>query len=463
MNNIKVRFAPSPTGTLHLGGARTALFNYLFAKSQNGVFCLRIDDTDPVRSDESYTRNIINSLNWLGITWTGDIVYQSKRKDIYLAVVDRLLAAGHAYKSYTTPEAEAQLSAINDVTQKKHMLRSMPERPGEAYAVRFKAPLEGSFELHDQNIKNMLHVNYNEVDDFVLLRQDDLPTYMLASVIDDHEMQITHIIRGMEHMPNTKRQIPLMKALGYSIPTYVHIPLINNENGTKLSKREGAKSVHEYQQWGILPEALINYMCLLGWGHPDSQEIMSMSEAIHKFEIHDLRQSPSRFDMNKLLSINKHYIQTMSNDSLMHHIKMLEPKISDRLNKCLDNMKTKADTLQYIIGMSQSIFDVPLPQIQDALPELSMYEQKFIQELNFQKLNFQNIDVIKDSIMTSINDAQEVYGKDNIDRKNILMYIRIALTGMRTSPGLFEIMYALGAEICNSRLNACCSAFCDKP
>lgn len=460
MTITKVRFAPSPTGPLHLGSARTALFNYLFAKSTDGQFLLRIDDTDPVRSDPIYTKNIINSLNWLGIKWHGEILYQSQRKNLYQDAINSLLSSGHAYKSYTTPEIEEEISAIHDITEKKKRLRETADNASldiadMPYTVRFKAPINGYYEFSDCNIGSMT-IKYEEVDDFVLLRQDGLPTYMLASVVDDHDTNITHIIRGIEHMSNTKRQIPLMLALGYHLPTYIHIPLINNEDGTKLSKRAGAKSIHEYQQDGFLPEAIINYVCLLGWGHSDSQEIISIDEAIAKFDLKDLRKSASRFDLNKMLSINQHYIQLIPTSDLLHHIKTLYNMTSstqNMLEKCIDNMRTKADTLQYMIDMSMQIFESNTVHIRDELPQLNLYEQRFINSFDMDKIHFESIDSIKNDIMHNIDSAKQEYGDIHICKKNLLMYMRIMLTGMRQSPGLFDIMYAIGPSACQERLH----------
>lgn len=460
MVSIRTRFAPSPTGSLHIGGARTALFNYLLARSQEGEFYLRIDDTDPSRSSESCTQNIINSLQWLGLQWQGDIIRQSQRTAIYQRVARQLLDNGHAYKSYANPDIEAKVESIKDVSEVNKILRSAPDRNGEPYAIRFKAPLHGHHNFSDINIGNM-QSNYSEINDFVLIRQDGTPTYMLASVVDDEAYNITHVVRGMDHISNTKRQIPLIRALNYKIPSYVHVPMINNPDGHKMSKREGAQSIHEYQQLGILPEAMLNYMCLLGWGHPNNEEIISLTEAINKFQLEDLRLSPSCFDMCKLVSINHHYVKKMNNVELMKQLRTLCPDIPERVSLCLDNLKTKAHVLTYITDMASSILTDDMPSINDPLPHLSMYEHTFLKKMNFSEIDFSSIANIQTTLANAIAEANEIYG--DISKKNILMFMRICLTGMRTSPGLFDIMYALGADICKQRIERIMVGNFEKP
>ena len=448
MNKVKVRFAPSPTGFPNIGGCRTALFNFLFAKSQGGAFCLRIEDTDAIRSNKSYTQNILDSLRWLKIKWDGGIIYQSERQHLYSTAAHKLLHNQCAYKS--SRNASIEFDKYTPL-EKKQVLRSadLSEANDVPYAIRFKAPLTGKFEFTDHNMGN-IDYDADEIDDFVLVRDDGLATYMLASVIDDYEMGITHIIRGVEHIPNTKRQIQLIKALDYPIPEYIHIPLINDESGAKLSKRIGSKSIASYQKEGILSEALLNYMCLLGWGHSDSREIISLDEAINRFNVNDLRKSPSRFDEKKLLSINRHYIRSISNQELMDLIKLQDSSVSDKIYKCLDSIKDRVDTLADIINISSSIFCDDMPKIHDSFPSLSLYERKCIQDLDFNSIDFSSIDTVKSCITQKITDSETLQNQNS--KKNIFMYLRIALTGMEVSPGLFDIIYALGPDTCNRRL-----------
>jgi len=446
MNNQRVvtRFAPSPTGNLHIGAARTALFNFLYARANNGQFLLRIDDTDFARSSSVYTENIISSLLWLGIDWDnkGAEPYQSARTNLYQAAVEKLLESGKAYKCYATEEHDEDLKEIVNLNKKKIALRSFKET--DKYTVRFCMEMTGELEMIDTTAGE-LTVKYENLDDFVLLRQDGSPTYMLASVVDDGEMGITNIIRGSEHLANTYRQIPLLEALGYQRPTYTHIPLIHNREGRKLSKRHDATSVHEYQQMGILPQALCNYMLRLGWGSGDT-EIISMQEAQTIFNLRGLGASPAKFDMDKLLSLNAHYIRHSSDEALLELLD-IPSRIVPEVRICLSNMKEKADSINYINDMSNKIFGPDVPHKFDQLPELNVEEKKFIQELgeDMESIDFSSADSIKVSL-------SELIQAKNLNKKNIFMFFRVALTGMKVSPGLFEVMLALGSGHCQHRL-----------
>ena len=443
--NVATRFAPAPTGNLHVGGARTALFNYLFARASGGTFLLRIDDTDLSRSTESYTNNIKNSLTWLGIEWDnkGHEMYQSSRTGLYLKLAQNLVDSGKAYKCYATEEQDLEAKDIENMNRRKLFLRSIEGDESKPYTIRFKMPLEGEFIVED-TIAGTIPILHENLDDFVLIRQDGTPTYMLATVIDDEELKITNIIRGKEHLTNTYRQIPLINALGYKTPIYSHVPLINDENGKKLSKREGAKSLQEYESMGILPEAMCNYMLRLGWGHGNS-DIITMEEAKKIFNLDGLRPSPARMDIDKLLSINSHYIKTLPDDDLIN-ILNLKPEIVPKVRTCLSNMREKADTLTYIRDMSNKIFGSNLIHFFDKVPKLEPPEMRFINTVDFDMINFQSpLD-----INTSLKSMMNLY--PILDKKNILMFIRVALTGLKVSPGLFEIMYALGKETCMRRI-----------
>jgi glutamyl-tRNA synthetase len=446
INNVVTRFAPSPTGSLHIGGARTAMFNWLFARANNGTFILRIDDTDFERSEKSHVQNIMNSLRWLGLDWDNmeNEMYQSQRIKIYQEVANALLSSGHTYKCYATVEESENIQALPTQNEKKLALRAFPER--EEYTVRFKMPFEGEFQVYDTLAGNLV-VKYENLDDVTLLRSDGIPTYMLSSVVDDHETGITHIIRGQEHLYNAYRQLPIIHALGYETPSYTHIPLIHDTDGKKLSKRTSAVSVYEYQTMGILPEALCNYMLRLGWGHGDT-DIISMEDAKKIFSLDGLGKAPARFDINKLMSLNSHYIKTMNNEDLIKKLDIPE-QIVPQVRICLDNMKEKADSLQYINEMAHRIFSMPTPQLFDTPPQLDEQEILSIQRL---------VEVISEfdfsSPQSAKQDLESFVTSHKLEKRKCFMFIRIALTGMKVSPGLFEIMCALGHDLCKIRMEA---------
>jgi glutamyl-tRNA synthetase len=302
-------------------------------------------------------------------------------------------------------------------------------------------PLEGEFTMQDE-VAGTLQVKYENLDDVTLLRSDGNPTYMIASVVDDEEHQITHLIRGQEHLYNTYRQLPILNALGYQVPCYAHIPLIHDQAGHKLSKRKDAVSVYDYQAMGILPEALTNYMLRLGWGHGDT-DIIDMEEAKKIFSLGGLGKSPARFDQTKLNSLNAHYIKRMDNTRLLAKLE-LPAEIIAKLEKCLDNFKEKADSLQYINEMAYRIFALPIPHLFDPLPELSGHDSQVLMNLT-ERLDFQSPTGLKETL-------EQFVATHELDKKAIFMFLRVCLTGMKVSPGLFEVMYALGPSICQSRI-----------
>lgn len=441
---IVTRFAPSPTGSLHIGGARTAMFNWLFARANHGTFLLRIDDTDFERSEQMHVQNIMNSLRWLNIDWDNmdNEMYQSTRIKIYQDTVNVLLESGQAYKCYATIEEAEKIQELPTQNEKKIAFRTIEEKP--QYTIRFKMPLEGEFKMYD-TLAGEIIVKYENLDDVTLLRSDGMPTYMIASVIDDSETGITHIIRGQEHLYNTYRQLPILFALGYSTPSYTHIPLIHDSEGKKLSKRTSAASVYEYQGMGILPEALCNYMLRLGWGHGDT-DIISMEEAKSIFGLDGLGKAPARFDINKLMSLNSHYIKKLSNDDLIKQLEIPE-NILPKAKICLDNMKEKAQSLNYINEMAHRIFTTPIPHLFDQPPNLDDEEQKIMRNLieELPNFDFASPESVKE-------DLEKFVANNPIEKRKCFMFLRIALTGMKVSPGLFEIICALGRDLCKIRI-----------
>jgi glutamyl-tRNA synthetase len=314
--SIVTRFAPSPTGFLHIGGARTALFNWLFTRHHGGTFRLRIEDTDKERSTLEATTAILQGLQWLGLRWDGEVVYQSARADRHRAVVETLLEKGLAYRCYATPEEldamreEAKAAGRPVAYNRLWRGRAVTEAPAHTpYVVRLKMPLEGETVLEDL-VQGSVRVQHQQLDDFILLRADGSSTYMLAVVVDDIDMGVTHIIRGDDHLNNAFRQLPLFQAIGARPPTFAHIPLIHGSDGAKLSKRHGALGVQEYEAMGILPDALCNYLLRLGWGKGDA-DLIHRDEAVRLFEMADVGKAPSRFDVDKLLSVNGHYVRAL--------------------------------------------------------------------------------------------------------------------------------------------------------
>ena len=325
MTTIITRFAPSPTGFLHIGGARTALFNYLFAKHHGGKFLLRIEDTDRVRSTEAATEAIFDSLKWLGIDWDDEPVHQFARSDIHAAAARKLVEMGKAYYCFLTPE-ELEAEREEAIHEGRHYIVKSKWRDADpsthpqdkSGAIRLKAPLAGETIIHDL-VQGDVVVANDHLDDMILLRGDGTPTYMLAVVVDDHDMGVTHIIRGDDHLTNAARQIILYEAFDWEIPKMAHIPLIHGADGAKLSKRHGAVGVDWYKDEGYLPEAICNYLVRLGWSH-GNDEIISREHAIEWFDVKAIGKSPSRLDWDKMRNVNMHYIKAADNARLMEFV-----------------------------------------------------------------------------------------------------------------------------------------------
>src|SRR6187549_3466624 len=331
-NAVVTRFAPSPTGFLHIGGGRTALFNWLYARRHGGKMLLRIEDTDRERSTEPAIAAILDGLSWLGLDWDGDTVYQYSRVARHREVVEQMLASGHAYRCYASPE---ELTQMREKARAEGKTRLYDGRwrdrdpadapPGVKPAIRLKAPLTGETVVEDQVQGRVTWQNEN-LDDFVLLRSDGNPTYMLAVVVDDHDMNVTHVIRGDDHLTNAARQKQIYDALGWEAPNMAHIPLIHGPDGSKLSKRHGALGVDAYRALGYLPEALRNYLVRLGWSHGD-QEMFSTDELLKEFDLPAIGRSPARFDFAKLENLNGHYLRAAADRDLLAAIDGLLPHL----------------------------------------------------------------------------------------------------------------------------------------
>ena len=315
---IITRFAPSPTGYLHIGGLRTALFNYLWAKKNSGKFRLRIEDTDLARNKDEATKAILEAFEWVGMKWDDDVVYQSERFDIYKNYIEQLLEQKKAYKCYLTPsELDEYRKAIQAGEEPPFDIRKYRDFEGELdreYVIRFKAPLDGEIVFED-GVKGKVTHKIQPTDDFVIARSNGVPTYNFVVVVDDHKMDMSHIIRGDDHLSNTFKQIMVYQAFNWEIPKFYHVPMIHNNSGKKLSKRDGAVNVMEYKKEGFLPEAILNFLVRLGWSYGD-QEIFTKEEMIELFNPNDINSAPSRYNYEKLLWLNHHYIKNTSNQQL---------------------------------------------------------------------------------------------------------------------------------------------------
>jgi len=449
---IRTRFAPSPTGYLHIGGARTALYNWLFAKKNNGKFLLRVEDTDLERSTDDSVSQILSSMKWLGLEPDEKPVFQSERIDIYDQYINVLIKDGHAYKCFCSKE---QLEISRNEQKKKNLKprydgrcrdANQKLRSKEPYVVRFKNPLTGDVNFID-SIRGKVTFNNKELDDLVIQRSDRSPTYNFAVVIDDHDMGITHVIRGDDHINNTPRQINIMKALKFDIPSYAHLPMILGQDGARLSKRHGAEGVMDYRDGGFLSDALINYLVRLGWSHGD-QEIFSKNELTNLFSLEKIHQSPANFDQKKLFWVNQQWLKNISLDDIVPLLTPflinigMEPNNKDLVLSIAEVMKDRSSTLEEISNKSEFIFSRPSFYDQDA-------QKKFFGEDILEI--FSNIEnsllALKDWSNESIQEAVKLVA-DNMDHKliSIAQPIRIAMTGSIISPGIGETLFLLGKK-----------------
>src|SRR6266436_2878674 len=464
---IVTRFAPSPTGFLHIGGARTALFNWLYARGRGGKMLLRIEDTDRERSTQAAIDAILDGLTWLGLDWDGATVYQFSHSERHREVARTLLDAGRAYLCYASPEELAQMreKARSEGRAKLYDGRWRDRDPAEAPpgvqpVLRLKAPLTGETVIEDQVQGRVVWQNEN-LDDLVLLRSDGTPTYMLAVVVDDHDMGVTHIIRGDDHLTNAARQTQIYNALGWPVPVMAHIPLIHGPDGSKLSKRHGALGVDAYRAMGYLPAALRNYLVRLGWSHGD-QEIFSTAEMIADFDLSGVGRSAARFDFAKLENLNGHYIRHADDQSL---VTMFEdvldyvPNGSDlkaRLNdttraqllQAMPSLKERAKTLIELIAGAYFIFaDRPLEIEPKAALLLTSENRDLIGRLRLA------LETVTPWTSETTEAAMRAFAEqNNLKLGAVAQPLRVALTGRTTSPGIFDVLAVLGRQECLARL-----------
>lgn len=458
---IVTRFAPSPTGFLHIGGGRTALFNWLFAKRMGGTMLLRIEDTDRERSTQAAIDAILDGLQWLGLNWDGEPVYQFARAERHATIAHELVAKGRAYRCYMTPEEieaeRAAAKAAGTVWRYDGRWRDRPASDAPAGikpVIRLKAPQTGQTVVEDQVQGRVIWQNEN-LDDLVLLRSDGTPTYMLAVVVDDHDMNVTHVIRGDDHLTNAARQTQIYQAMDWSVPVFAHIPLIHGPDGSKLSKRHGALGVEAYRAMGYVPAALRNYLVRLGWSHGD-QEIFSTQEMIEAFSLEQIGRSPSRFDFAKLENLNAHYLRMMDDAKLLREIETalpyltLEGSVPRTLNEmlrqrflsALPGLKERARTLIDLVQSAYYLYAERPLQLDDKARGLLDADAK-----NRLKALIPLLESIDNWSGQQAETAIRSFGEAHaLKLGQVAQPLRAALTGRATSPGLFDVMDTLGKE-----------------
>ena len=460
MSKVATRFAPSPTGPLHIGGLRTALFNWLYSKNKKGTFHLRIEDTDKERSKDEHKIQIIKSLKWLGINHDGEEYIQSTKINDHINIVNELLKNAHAYKCYcTTEEIEDQKKRARQkklpyTYSRKCREINVNEIPKDIKpVVRFKSKVEGTSILNDL-VQGDVEIENITIEDFIILRNDGTPTYNLSATVDDHQMHMTHIIRGDDHKINTFKQIQIYLAMGWSLPAFAHIPLIHTTEGKKLSKRDNASTLDDYSKIGIMPDALRNYLLKLGWSYKD-KEIFTLDESIQYFNLEGIGKSPSKLDMSRILSMNEHYIKNIKEEELYKHFleycEIYKNKITaekeKKIRASLTFLKNKAKTLEDIFNNAKYIILNVVKFNEEDLKLIDNNAKKIISEFNDKVLL---IDLLnKESIELIINDLIKKY---NTNFKSVGQPLRIALTGSKFGPGLYDIIISLGKEETLARL-----------
>ena len=463
MPKVATRFAPSPTGPLHIGGVRTALFNWLYSKNQKGSFYLRIEDTDKERSEDKYKNQIIESLKWIGINYDGQEYIQSRRVNEHVKVANQLLEKGFAYKCYCSDKEineqrdNAKQKKLPYIYNRKWRDPKNLEIPKNVKPViRFKSTLEGQSVLKDL-VQGNVKVSNLTIEDFIILRNDGTPTYNLSAVVDDHEMRVTHIIRGDDHKINTFKQIQIYIAMGWDIPKFAHIPLIHTTEGKKLSKRDKASTLDDYYKIGIMPDALRNYLLRLGWSFED-KEIFTLEESIKYFNISGIGKSPSKLDMSRILSMNEHYIKNISENDLFKQFKnyseiykkKIDAEKEEKVKKSLNFLKNKAKTLDDIYSNAKYIISDQLNINNEDIKLIDDKAKRIINE--FSKNINESSEFTKEKLQEIID---QLIKSNETNFKGIGQPLRIALTGSKFGPGIFDIILSLGKAEVLKRLNKC--------
>ncbi len=465
---VVTRFAPSPTGYLHIGGARTALFNWAFAKHTGGKMLLRIEDTDRERSTDGAIQAILEGMTWLGLTWDGEAVSQHARASRHREVAEMLLAAGHAYRCYCSPQeleamrakAEAEKRPIRyDGTWRNRDASEAP--PGIKPVIRFKSPQEGETVLDDNAQGRVVFAN-KELDDLIILRSDGNPTYNLSVVVDDHDMGVTHIIRGVDHLTNAARQTLIYLAMGWTVPNMTHVPLIHGPDGAKLSKRHGALGVEAYRAMGYLPAALRNYLARLGWSHGDD-EIFSTAQLVEWFELGNIGKSPARFDFAKLENLNGHYLRHMDDDTLLDELLAFLPHAEggsdllgqidagkrQQLRKAMAGLKERAKTLVELKNGAAFLFaSRPLRMDEKAKQIMADGGKAALRDL------VPVLAACADWTAPAIEAAVKAFAEQGgVKLGKLAQPLRASLTGLSTSPPIFDVLEVLGRDEAMLRIN----------
>ena len=455
------RFAPSPTGPLHIGGVRTALFNWLLAKKNKGKYFLRIEDTDKERSKDEFKKQIISSLAWLGINHDGEEYIQSKNISKHVLIAEELLKKGYAYKCYCSEEEineqkdKCKKKGIPYVYNRKWRDSKDLQIPKDIQPViRFKSKISGNTIIKDL-VQGERNISNSTIEDFVILRKDKSPTYQLSATVDDHEMKITHVIRGDDHMINSFKQKQIYDAMGWEIPSFAHIPLIHSEKGKKLSKRDNASTLEDYIKIGIISDALRNYLLRLGWSHKD-KEIFTRQESIDLFDLKGVGKSPSKLDMSRILSLNEHYIKNMEEKELFKLLKIYSEKFGKNIDKSKEDsiiksigfLRNKAKTLDDIYKNSQYILQENIQISKDDLKLLDKPSKKILNEFLIEFKKMQTIN--KGSLEKLVN---ELIKKHKTNFKGIGQPLRISLVGSKYGPGIYDIILSLKKEVVVKRIS----------
>ena len=451
MSDLRVRFAPSPTGALHIGGARTALFNYLLARSQKGVFVLRIEDTDVARSTQESVDAILDAMNWLGFSADEGPLYQSERFDLYREKIEQLVAEKKAYRCYCSQE---ELDKKREQAQAKGLkpkydgtCRDRSDQPDNApFVIRFRSPVEGETSFNDR-VKGTITFSNDELDDVIIQRTDGTPTYNFVVVVDDATMNINLVMRGDDHINNTPRQIVMYQALGFPVPEFAHVPMILGEDKARLSKRHGATSVMAYREMGYLPEALVNYLVRLGWSHGDD-EIFSMDELIEMFSLENVGRSASIFNPDKLLWLNAHYIKTGDPQKLANLLKGymhdagIDTSGGPELSAVVKTLQERARTMLEMVDAARFYF-VDDVEVDPAAAEKFLTEDK----KPILAVVIRQLQAVDETTEEAIGEAfSRVMDETGLKLGKVGPAVRVALTGSTSSPGIFEVVAVLGIE-----------------
>ena len=460
MSKVATRFAPSPTGALHIGGVRTALFNWLYSKNHNGKFFLRIEDTDKERSKDEYKNQIIQSLKWIGINYDGEEYIQSKKIEDHIRVANQLLKNGFAYKCYCSSEEieeqkkRARQKKIPYIYNRKWRDKKESDISQNIEPViRFKSKIDGKSILKDL-VQGDVEIDNNTIEDFIILRNDGTPTYNLSASVDEHQMNMTHIIRGDDHKINTFKQMQIYQAMKWEMPSFAHIPLIHTIDGKKLSKRDKASTLDDYSKVGIMPDALRNYLLRLGWSFKD-KEIFTLDESIKYFNLEGIGKSPSKLDISRIYSMNEHYIKNIDENDLFtqlaEYCKLFKNEIKsdkkDKIKKSLTFLKNKAKTLEDIFNNAQYILTDEVNFNQEDLKLIDVKAKKIISVFNE---NLNKVDVLSKETLEPI--VNELIQSNDTNFKGVGQPLRVALTGSKFGPGIYDIIISLGKEEVKKRL-----------